>query len=302
MKAKLIFQAVVGIAFLIDLLLAGTGLADDALIQSLPSGYIDWSAGWVRAKGVGLPPAHADEATPDSAAKTLVAARRLAHINLLATVNAIRINADARVADRIARNAAFREGVTQLAHNAPMSRQEYLSDGTLEIELTLKLTGGFGQFVLPEEIRPVESVTTVNGAASDEVTPEAPAEAEKEVPYSGLIVNATGIDANPSLVPMIVDESGEVVYGPAFVSREFAVSRGMSGYAATLAAARDDKRVGPHPMVVKAIRSRSAVATDIVIANADAALLRSSVEHLNFLKACRVCFVMDSESDSKTKR
>ena len=112
-------------------------------------------------------------------------------------------------------------------------------------------------------------------------------------PYSGVIIDATGIGAQPSLVPVIVDESGEVVYGSAYVSREFAVSRGMSGYSATLNAARNDPRVGSHPMIVKAVRTRPGGYTDLVISTADAARLRSSAVHLDFLKACRVSIVID---------
>jgi len=129
------------------------------------------------------------------------------------------------------------------------------------------------------------SVKTNSAADADDST--------KQNPHTGLIIDATGIQAKPSLVPIVVDESGEVVYGPAFVSREFAVSRGMSGYATSVAAAREDKRIGTQPLVIKAIRTRATGPTDLVIANTDAARLRSSVVHLNFLRACRVMIVMD---------
>ncbi|PIE66849.1 MAG: hypothetical protein CSA23_06815 [Deltaproteobacteria bacterium] len=297
MKVKIIFLVVVGIVFLGELLLTGESLADDSLIQKLPSGDIDWSEGVVRAGGTGMPSPHTETPSPEAAAKNLNAALNMAYANLLATVNAIRIDADASVADRMYSDAAFREGVTTLARNAPISHREDLPDGTLEIELTMKLTGGFGQFVLPGEIRQVETVTTVTGVTPEKEGIANPAAPEKDTPYSGLIINAAGIRAKPALVPIIVDESGEIVYGPAFVSREFVVSRGMSGFATTLEGARTDRRVGKHPMVVKAIRSRSSETTDIVIANADAARLRSSVAHLDFLKACRVCIVMDPETN-----
>lgn len=217
----------------------------------------------------------------------------MAQANLLETVGAVRINAASRVADRMAQSSEFRDGLTALAKNAAVTRQEYLSDGTLEIELTMNLTGGFGQFVLPDEIHQVESVTTmtVDQAGSKQTT--STEDGTDNGTYTGLIIDATGIGAVPSLVPVVVDESDDVVYGPAIASREFAVSRGISGFATTLNEARHDKRVGDRPMVVKAIRTRSTGSTDIVISTADAARLRSSVVHLNFMKACRVCIVMD---------
>jgi len=198
------------------------------------------------------------------------------------------------VADRVQGNPDFLEGLRTLVGNAAVTRQEYLSDGTLEIELTMNLTGGFGQFVLPEEIRQVEPVTTMNAVQKGANAASREKGSTDSAPYTGLIVDAVGIGALPALVPVIVDESGEVVYGSAFASREFAVSRGMSGFAATLDAARKDPRVGDRPLVVKAIRTRSTGNTDLVIPTTDAARLRSSAIHLNFLKACRVCIVLDT--------
>lgn len=293
MKVKSILLHFLALSLLFVLPVAAPGMAGtagDALIQVLDTGRIDWSAGTVRATGVASPAIN-DGRPPDSPPDILASARQMAHANLLETVAAIRINSVSRVADCVARSTAFRDGLATLSRNASLTHQKYLSDGTAEIELTMNLTGGFGQFVLPEEIRQVEPVTTMT--ASEPVS--APADGTGRDPYTGLILDATGIGAKPSLVPVVVDESGEAVYGPAFVSREFAVSRGMSGFATTLAAARSDKRVGSRPLVVKAIRTRSTGVTDLVISSADAARLRSSVVHLKFLKACRVSIVMDPE-------
>jgi hypothetical protein len=277
-------------------------MASDTLLQELDSGCIDWSTGTVRVRGIGTPDVMDDGQASGSALDILDSARQMAHANLIETAYTIRINSTSRVADRVAQDPSFRDGLSALAGNATVTRQEYLSDGTLEIELTMNLTGGFGQFVLPEEIRQVETVTTMT-AAQPTIEPIEKATAVADAgPYTGLILDATGIGAKPSLVPVVVDESDEVVYGPAFVSREFAVSRGMSGFATTLAAARLDARVGDRPMIVKAIRTRSTGATDLVIATPDAARLRSSVAHLNFLKACRVSIVIDGAGSPEPEK
>lgn len=287
-----------GLSLLFVLPLAAPCGASDTLIQRLDTGCVDWSAGTVRVTGVAAPTAVDDGGPPDRPEQRLDAARRAAQSNLMETVSAIRINAVSWVADRIARSPDFRNGMSALAQNAAITRQEYLSDGTVEIELTMNLTGGFGQFVLPEEIRQVDSVVTMTTAGANVETPpnQAGDRADND-PHTGLILDATGIGAIPSLVPVVVDESGDVVYGPAFVSREFAVSRGMSGFATTVAAARSDKRVGDRPLIVKALGTRSTAKTELVVSKADAARLRSSVVHLNFLKACRVSIVMDPKAD-----
>jgi hypothetical protein len=284
--------------FVVFLGLTGAALASagDNLVQEVPSGYIDWSQATVRVRGIGAPAANGGEKAPDAASDALENAKRVALSNLLETIQTIRINAGTRVADRATRSPDFNNGLASLAANAAVTRQEYLSDGTVEIELTMNLTGGFGQFVLPEEIRQVEPVTTV--AAEQPRSDADNAKAQPADPFTGLIIDAGGIDARPSMVPVIVDESGEEAYGPAFVSREVAVSRGMSGFATNLEAARADPRVGRQPMIIKAIRTHSTGKTDLVISRTDAARLRSSAAHLRFLKACQVCIVIDSKEDA----
>lgn len=280
-------------SLLILLLLAATVHAGNALIQVVDTGHINWSDATAVAKGMGIPSPGKDKTALGSPSAILNAARQAAQTNLLDTVGAIRINATSRVADRMAEDASFREGLMALIQNAEITNQEYLSDGTVKIELTMKLSGGFGQFVLPEEIRQVDSITAVNAV---EEKPSTPSKEKEGGLYSGLILDATGIDVSPSLVPVVVNESGEEVYGPAFVSREFAVSRGTTGFSASLDAARADPRVGERPMVVKVIRTHSTGPTDLVISNADAARLRSSVVNLSFLKACRVSIVLNGAS------
>jgi hypothetical protein len=299
LKAKFTLLRILSLTLLLVLPLAAPGVADDALIQVLDTGFIDWSAGTIRVNGMAspAPPAIDAEESSDSPSEVLDAAWRMAQSRLFETVSALRINAISTVADRVAQSNAFRDGLTTLTRNASLTRQEYLSDGTVEIELTMNLTGGFAQFVLPEEIRQVDSVTTMTLAEPEAEKMSMPADDNGGRPHTGMIFDATGIGAKPSLVPLVVDESGEVVYGPAFVSREFAVSRGMCGYATTLAAARNDKRVGDRPLVVKALRTPSTGETDLVVSSTDAARLRSSVIHLNFLKACRVNIVIDAKAD-----
>ena len=298
MKAKSISLAFLGLSLFLVVTLAAPTVAGNTLIEELEYGCIDWSTGTVRVRGVGAPSTTDSGQATDTPTDILDIARHRAQANLLKTAYAIRINAVSEVADRAAQSLAFRDGLVALTRNATVTRQEYLSDGTIEIELSMNITGGFGQFVLPEEIRQVEPVTTMTVAepAGDAAT--VPENGVTKDPYTGLILDATGIGAKPSLVPVVVDEAEEVVYGPAFVSREFAVSRGMSGFAATLDDARNDKRVGERPMIIKALRTRETGETDLVISTADAARLRSSVAHLNFLKACRVNIVMDMADGS----
>lgn len=290
MKEKYIISNIFGFTLPLILLLVSVGVAEEALIQVSKKGRINWSTRTAMVQGTGTSVTTDEGLSQASLSDGLGAARINAQANLLETISTIRISANSRIADRMAKSPDFSDGLTALVQNADITHQEYFSDGTVEIEMTMKLSGGFAQFVLPDDIQQVDSITATTGVTEIK---DQPFRGNDGPPFTGLIIDAIGIGAEPSLVPLIVDESGETVYGPAFVSREFAVSQGMSGFAASITAARQDKRVGERPMIVKAIRTHLTGNTDLVISNADAAKLRSSVVYLNFLKACQVSIALD---------
>ena len=154
------------------------------------------------------------------------------------------------------------------------------SDGTLELFLHFNLYGGFAQLVLPKEIEHVESLTKVlpgKKSPSAGIAPEV---------YTGLIVDARTTGAIPAMAPRVLDENGQEVYGTAFVSREYAVQKGMSAFMTALNAAEKDPRVGHSPLIVKGLKAEGAGQSDIVISNTDAAKLRKSSDNLQFLKQC----------------
>ena len=115
MKVKFAFFYIVALALLLVLPLSALGVADDALIQVVDTGYIDWSNGTVRVRGVAAPAGIDDEEAPGSPSDILSAARRMAEANLLETVSAIPIIAVSRVADRMDQSIDFREGLISLA-------------------------------------------------------------------------------------------------------------------------------------------------------------------------------------------
>jgi hypothetical protein len=60
-----------------------------------------------------------------------------------------------------------------------------------------------------------------------------------------------------------------------------------------MAFAQNHQRVTNKPLIVKGLRTIGTGSPVIVISNADASKLRSSSEHLSFLKKCRVMIVVD---------
>jgi hypothetical protein len=111
--------------------------------------------------------------------------------------------------------------------------------------------------------------------------------------YTGLIVDARGLGVKPAMAPKILNEDGKEVYGSAWISRDYAVREGMVGYLKDPVQAQTNPRVTDKPLMVKALRAAGDARVDMVITNADAAMLHNASENLSMLQKCRVIILVD---------
>jgi len=258
------------------------GYTDNSIevIEQKENGSINWSRGVVQAKGIGIPLTKMPENSNDRTA-ALTDAKLNAFRTILKIIRELRINGTTVVGDYAIQYPAIMSKIENMVKNAKVVKKEYLTDGTVKIEMEVNLRGGFAQLVLPKDIKPLDSITlvTMNKASSPV--------------FTGLVVDAKGLGVRPVMVPRIIDENNQEVYGSAFVSREYAVQQGMSGYARNLKEVLNNQRVADHPLVVKGLKTLGPGRSEIVISNADASKLRSTSESLYFMKKCRVIIVVD---------
>ena len=250
------------------------------VIELKENGSINWSRGVVQAKGIGIPPT---KLSGDSNARTeaLTDAKLNASHVILKIIKELRINGTTVVGDYAIQEPAIMSKIENMVNNAKVVKKEYLTDGTVKIKMEVNLRGGFAQLILPVEIKPLDSIKLVTMNKSS--TPV----------FTGLVVDAKGLGVKPVMVPKIIDENNQEVYGSAFVSREYAVQQGMSGYSRDLKDSLKDKRVSDYPLVVKGLKTSGPGHSEIVISNADASKLRGISESLYFMKKCRVIIVID---------
>ena len=261
------------------------------VVETFESGSINWTKGYVLATGVDAPDERNHRQT--DCQKSLAAAKMKAFQQLLDTVKAIRIDGNDRVCDFAEKNDGVMAKLMDMVKEADVIKQEYLTNGTADVGVRLSLFGGLSQLILPAEIEHVESVKPVGKTnhlpnADDAALGDRP---EKDI-FSGLIVDARGLDIEPAMTLKIFDESLREVYGPAFVSRETAVQKGMCRYMDNIACAKKHPNAGDRPLTVKGLRPKNGHGGDIIISNADALKLKSASEHLVFLKQCNVVVVV----------
>lgn len=276
--------------------LSGQPLANENpdIVQTFAHGHINWSEGLLISSGMATPAAKKDTKTPQAFEEALVQARSLALQHMRDIVLETRVDSVNVVGRIAATNDIMMAKVESLLKSAKAIKQEYLSDGTVQVTMQMPMSGGFAQLVLPEEIKQIEPIKTVsNGKGNSEpVLQESRADIEAET-YTGIVVDARGIQFSPAMAPVIVDEKTREVYGSAFVSREFAVQLGMAGYSRDMHDAVRNSRVAGNPLMVKGLRTVENSPSTIIISNADASKIKSASEHISFLKKCRVMIVAD---------
>ena len=262
------------------------------------NGSVNWTTGVLEAVGIGAPPERF-YGKPQARPMALRAAKLDAYRNLLEVVKGVRVNSTTLVEDFAVKSDTIRTQVDGLVKGAQIVKKEYLSDGTVEMTMRMSLSGGLMQVLLPKVVEveqaekpavalPERELPTVPGK-EEVISPPAPA----GVVYTGLVLDARGIQARPAMSPKVVDENGQEVYGSMQVDREFAVQQGMSGYARDLTAAQSNSRVTNNPVTIKGLKAVGPGRSNIVISNADAQMIRAAAENLVFLKKCRVMVVLD---------
>jgi len=293
MKSRLMSLAVVaGIL----LLFTGSGFCQDKVsmsewVEKVGQGSVNWSQGYIEAVGIGAVP---DKSIGKSNARPMAlrAAKVDALRNLLEITKGVQVDSATSVKDFMVESDIINTKVEGLVKGAQVVKTEYMSDGTAEVTLRMSLYGG----VLAQTILPL-AIAKPPAPPEPAPAPAAPAPAAPAPPaasvYTGMVVDARGIQARPAMSPRVFDEDGKEVYGSANVDREYAVQQGMSGYARDLNAAQSNQRVTANPVTVKALRSSGAGRSDLIISNADALQIRSAAENMTFMKKCRVMVVLD---------
>ena len=243
------------------------------------TGKVDWTTGVVTAVGIGAPPANA--ANPAQArAMAERAAQVVAYRNLLEAIKGVRVDSTTLVENFMVTSDVIRTQVSGFVQGATVMDKKYMSDGSVEVTVGMKLSGALADALLPKEpAAPPTGIVAAPGAAGQV--------------FTGLIVDARGLGVRPAMAPKVLNEAGQEVYGSAWINRDWAVREGMAGYLKDPLQAQQNPRVTDKPLLVKAIKASGDARVDVVISNADAAMVHGATQNLSFLEKCKVIILVD---------
>lgn len=261
---------------------AGSGIVE----VTFDHGSIDWSNGVIRAVGLGVPPDNAVNAThAHEMAKR--AGRVVAYRNLLEIVEGIHVDSHTLVKNYMVESDIINTKVKGIVHGARVTEEKALPDGSYRVTVEMKLSGDFQGTVLPTREREPDPLKFTKQAASEEES-----SGEKIIVYTGLVVDAQGLDVQQTMTPKLLMDDGRVVYGAEWVDPEVAQHQTVVGYVNGIPNAKSHQRVITTPLVVKALRVDTANPSDLVISDADAQTLHLVPEHVAFLKKAKVLVVL----------
>jgi hypothetical protein len=258
-----------------------TGTIKDVEEQVGTTGKVDWTTGVITAVGIGAPPA-----LPANPAQARGMAERAAQVvalrNLLESIKGVRVDSSTTVENFIVTSDIIKTQVNGIVQGATIMDKKYMSDGSVEVTVGMKITGALAETLLTKT--PPAPPTGLTGTLSSATQGQA---------YTGLIIDARGLGVRPAMAPKILNEEGKEVYGSAWINRDYAVREGMVGYLKDPVAAQANPRVTDKPLLVKAQKVTGENRVDLVISNADAAMIHGASQNLSFLEKCRVIILVD---------
>ncbi len=245
--------------------------------KSPTGGLVDWTDQVVREVGIGAP--NPNDPIGAQRAGALEAAKRVALRNLLERVKGMTVTSEVTVEQYMVTSDVIFNRVDGVVRNFRVVDTRYKSDGSVEVEVEVPLSGLY-ESILPDQIPLELQPYNYQGPASSAV-------------YTGLVIDARGLEVRPALAPKILDQNNMEVYGTGTVSRDYALQIGVVGYEKDINRARANERVTNNPLLVKAVEASGTHKSDVVISNQDANNIRAAAQNLNFLQQCKVIIVLD---------
>ncbi|MFQ5650865.1 MAG: hypothetical protein ACE5IY_13065 [bacterium] len=243
--------------------------------------------------------------------EALESAKDAAARNLLKAVQQLSLNASWTVRSAMQKQSLLAIKVRSFVQRYQVTDTRSMSDMSVEVDVELPINNGLAELFIPDvtgrgkfrlddiprsplsllpwpECRPVPEGIKLVIASEGLVSYEGEA-------YTGLILDARGLEVKPAILPRILDENGEEVYGLNYVRRKKAVEQGMVSYKWTMKEALRDRRAGKKPLLICAAGKSGRLQSDLIVSANDAVLIHAAAKTQNFLKLARVILVIGSK-------
>lgn len=263
------------------------------------TGRINWYSGLVSAQGQGFMPQQGldrEQAQNVALRQALIQARQ----NLWRTLQGMRIHQDLTLQDLLQDNKHLKSRVQGLVHNARILDKIKIRDKVLLVSIGVDLWGDFARLAIPDAAWFSESSIQANNLDDDLPFLQKQLLEARAQAYTGLVLQADGLEVEPGLVCTVQDEEGNQVFGPDQVDPEKALQLGMAIFVQSAGPRLDlGSRLGPNPLRVRVLDTGSQPGCNLVVDSSSGELLRQiALQPDNFLQECRVLIELDPPPDA----
>jgi len=260
-----------------------------ALIQQADQGRINWFTGEIRAVGEAkVQPQLWDQQVRQDVMRrqALMEGRR----NLYSALKAVRIDSSLTVRDRVTEDPVLREKLKGRVNNSVLLNRTVVPDERMSLRVGMKLWGPLSKMLIPDSVwyeKPSE-------VAAEELDQEEMEPSERIERRSGLIVDARGLDVEPSLICRVYGPEKRLLYGPGIVRPSVAIGRGMVGYTQDRGTAVRSSRSGGDPLILRAEDKAASKGCEVAVSAEASEKLLPRPGNIEFLRRGRVIIIVGS--------
>jgi hypothetical protein len=220
----------------------------------------NWTDGYIEVTAVGAVNLALAQSKAHALSQAEETARALAYRKLAERIYGVQVNSKTTVSGAVATSDALTtqtRGLVRDAHEVKVSH-EILDDGSIlcAVTLSVPMTTARGLAALAAQVPAANAGAPilVGGGTNPPL----------KAAYTGVVIDATDLPADPALAPTLLTEDGFVVYGAETLGPERVSALGVASYVKTLEQAKE-KGAGAQPLVIKALKAVGEYACDLVL-------------------------------------
>jgi len=219
----------------------------NAAVQTFKRGFINWETGIITVRGRG----RLAGTDPRSVELARRAARVDAYASAIEIIQGMRFDPDSKINEQIALNAQRGFRIRALVQGAEVVGSQQLDPNNYEVTVEVPMRGIKGITTVFDDLFKWQPSTPPPLDGEPEPSPG-------EAGATGLIIDARGKGAMPAFCPVVVDESGVVVYGVGGLPQSVITQRGGAAYTAGEPSGTNGAWLGPNPLRIQALNFETA--------------------------------------------
>ena len=236
------------------------------------------------------------------AAQARISARRAAILdaqrNLVGEIQGTQIDSETTVEMAMLKNDTIKSRISGIITGAHIVAEGIEPDGSYKVTMSVPAYGvgsvaEVAYQVLKEEgkLPPVPEPIAKPDPVFVKTYKPPVAESAVQSRYTGIIIDATGMELTPTYSPVIKDTNGKAIYGVKNIDADYAISNGVVEYASSTTV-MGSTRAGANPLVIKAVSTYGRVKNkcDVVISVEDGNRILYENESGKFLEKFAVVF------------